>query len=140
MKDSKYKIIAGILVAIVIVGGALYYYDTPPTFQTSITNAVTVHQISLYEDRADPNELIIKLGDKVQFNSTDGQNHNISRGKGNDYGHVHEHAPGASSTTESGSFGVGEGYLVSFTQIGTYYFHDHFDPDAFITILVYEER
>ena len=91
-----------------------------------------IHEISLLNNRAEPNELIIHLNDRVQFNSKDNKKHDIALGKGNDYGMKHEHIGG-----DSGNFGPGEGYLVTFKKVGTYYFHDDFNPNIFITILVY---
>ncbi len=91
-----------------------------------------VHEVSLYDNRAEPNELVVKLIDKVQFNSKNNKMHDVALGKGNDYGMHHEHAGG-----DSGIFGAGEGYIVSFKKVGTYYFHDDLNPNIFVTVLVY---
>lgn len=102
--------------------------------QSAAAGNPAVHQVALKDGAAFPNEVIIELGDQVQFNSSDGRTHNISSGKGNDYGEEHGHV---ASGADSGEFGADEGYLVSFSEPGTYYFHDHYDADAFITVLVY---
>ena len=93
-----------------------------------------VHHVSLKDGAAFPDELVIKVGEQVQFNSNDGRSHNISSGKGNDYGEEHGHDEQGVS---SGQFAADEAFLVSFPAPGTYYFHDHYDASAFITVLVY---
>lgn len=124
----------------VTVGFGLYFYSKPKenvnlkVVEAHATN--TIYQVALSNGKADPNELIIHTNDKVQFNSRDGKSHNIAQGRGNDYGQAHEHAGGVGAI-ESGNFRADEAYLVYFKKAGTYYFHDHLDPNIFITILVY---
>jgi plastocyanin len=85
------------------------------------TAGSSVHQVALKDGAAFPDELVIKVGEQVQFNSNDGRSHNISSGKGNDYGEEHDHVAYAAA---SGQFEADEAYLVSFPEPGTYYFHD----------------
>ncbi|HEY0011158.1 MAG TPA: hypothetical protein VGB97_04620 [Candidatus Paceibacterota bacterium] len=113
--------------------GVAYAAQAEGTKQAAVPE--TIHQVALIDGEAFPNELIIPIGDRVQFNSQDGLTHDISTGKGNDYDHEHEHV---TTGVSSGHFGPDEAYLVTLPGAGTYYFHDHYNPDAFITVLVYE--
>lgn len=93
-----------------------------------------VHSVALNADRAVPDILSIKLGEIVVFNSRDGQSHNIAQGKGNDFKRAHDHPEGS---IESGRFAADEGYRVELKKTGTYNFHDHLNPNIYVTIVVY---
>jgi plastocyanin len=130
-----YLIVILLLSVLAIVGAyATKVYSKKVETPVTVTGPVVIHQIALANGVATPNELAIKLGEKIQLNSRDGKLHEISTGKGNDYGNEHDHTVGELS---SGTFGADEGYIISFTKTGTYFFHDHFNPNEFITIVVY---
>ncbi len=140
--QNKKKIIGGFLVVVLIgIGFALgaTRSQTNAEVQTvavedRVNTTENIYYVALNEKNAIPAELLIKRGEFVQFNSNDGKSHDISTGKGNDYGREHDHE----GTTQSGPFGADEGYKVQFNLIGTYYFHDHNNPDITITVAVYD--
>lgn len=108
------------------------------TSEPTSIEAPQTHMVRLLKEGMDPRELIVKVGESVQFNSADGRSHNIGQGDGGDpdLGRAHDHPQEA---LESGKFNKDEGYLVTFTRPGVYSFHDHFDSDLFITIIAYEK-
>ena len=95
--------------------------------------ADAAYQVSLRGDHAEPDILIVKAGESVQFNSRDGKTHNLTQGKGSGYEQDHDHTPGL----EPGEFSADEGYRVLFHEPGTFYFHDHFNPDISVTVVAY---
>lgn len=91
------------------------------------------HMVSLLEDRADPDIVIVNTGDQVQFNSRDGKEHNLTQGSGNAADEIHSHD---AEGIESGIFKSDEAYKVQFKKRGIYSFHDHFNPDIYIRVIV----
>ncbi|GAC1413044.1 MAG: hypothetical protein NVSMB66_3890 [Candidatus Doudnabacteria bacterium] len=95
-----------------------------------------ITKIDLLSDRAKPDVVAIKINQSVQFDTKDGQKHQISSGKGADgLGDPHQHD---STGIESAVFGPEEAYLLKFSKAGTYYFHDHFNPKIAATVIVYD--
>lgn len=101
--------------------------------------------VALTPEGMKPDELAVKVGEFVQFNSADGKRHNISLGEGaggaEDSGHAahkgkHEHTSGYAS----GDFEADEAWRVQFREPGTYYLHDHYNPKLNILVIVYEEK
>lgn len=101
--------------------------------------------VALTPEGMRPDELAVKVGEFVQFNSADGKRHNISLGEGaggtEDSGHAahegkHEHTSGYTS----GDFEADEAWRVQFKEPGTYYLHDHYNPELNILVIVYEEK
>ncbi|MES2437063.1 MAG: hypothetical protein V4519_03545 [Patescibacteria group bacterium] len=145
---NKKYITLGILALVIVTAGATAYAMNKNSWQedavlgTSEIKIPTTHYVDLTDDKAVPAELLIKIGEYVQFDSKDGKTHNISSGKGNDYGNTHEHTATSSKMSgdqiESGPFGADEGFKVFFARTGTYYFHDHMDADITITVAVYD--
>lgn len=86
-----------------------------------------------------PTELAVKTGEFIQFNTADGQKHNLSLGDGHNSEQgshdpqAHDHSAGF----ESGEFGPGEAYRVQFKKPGTFVMHDHDHPTNRILIVVY---
>ncbi|MES2876676.1 MAG: hypothetical protein V4678_04380 [Patescibacteria group bacterium] len=105
------------------------------------------HQVSLTKDQTKPVDLLINVGDYVQFNSKDGSEHQIIQGKPTaDHGHdeyadaVHGEEHGATdSPLDSGIIKADEGYLVQFKEIGKLEFHDNYNHDYAITVIVYDK-
>ena len=95
--------------------------------------------VNLTKDGINPDTLAVKIGEYVQFNSADGQEHDIGFGSGtNDARHEteHEHI----GQLESGNFKADEGWRVQFNTVGTYEFHDHYNPKQNILIVVYKPK
>ena len=105
------------------------------------------HTVSLTKDETEPVDLLINVGDYVQFNSKDGGEHQIIQGKPTaDHGHdeyadaVHGEEHGKTdSPLDSGVFKADEGYLIQFKDIGKFEFHDNFNHDYAITVIVYDK-
>lgn len=91
------------------------------------------YQVQLQATKATPDTLSIPVGSTVQFDSHDGNEHELALGEGAADGHGHDHT-GAYS---SGTFGADEGWRVQFKETGTYFFHDHKNPDINILVVVY---
>lgn len=86
--------------------------------------------VDLYQDKASPNTLAVAVGSYVQFNSKDGKAHELSLGGG---GGEHEHK----GDFQSGEFKADEGWRVQFKEEGTFTFHDHYNPNVNIVVVVY---
>ena len=105
------------------------------------------HQVSLTGTQTEPIDLLVDVGDYVQFNSRDGREHQVIQGKPTaDHGHdeyadaVHGEAHGlADSPLDSGIIKADEGYLVQFTTVGKFDFHDNYNHDYAITVISYDK-
>lgn len=117
------------------------------TDNTTLGSKENPHVVSLTKDQTEPVDLLINVGDYVQFNSKDGSEHQIIQGKPTaDHGHdeyadaVHGEAHGATdSPLDSGIFKADEGYLLQLKNVGKYEFHDNFNHDYAISVIVYDK-
>lgn len=131
MKILRNKLIL-IALAVVAMGAGFMVANqlvSKDHVQTAEASAAGV-QIQLQGNKATPDTVTVKVGETVQFNTADGKKHEIALGQG---GHDHEHI----GTYSSGDFGAGEAWRVQFKQAGNYYFHDHFNPDINVLVVVY---
>lgn len=96
-----------------------------------MTSDRKVHSVAIKKSNDQPIDLLIKSGEYVQFNSADGGEHQIVQGDG----HNTTHGEGA---LDSGVFKGDEGYRLQFSKIGKYEFHDNYDHDYTITVIVYD--
>ena len=96
-----------------------------------------IHYVALHATSSEPSYLLIKTGEYVEFDSKDGKSHNIASGVGNGNDEKHDHQQGQ---VESGEFAPDEGFLAQFNKVGTFYFHDHQNPNINISIGVYDPR
>ena len=147
----------GVIVAIISFGAVFAIRSDNGQVASNTTTSRTAnqvfgskenpHQVSLTKDQTEPVDLLINVGDYVQFNSKDGSEHQIIQGKPTaDHGHdeyadaVHGEAHGDSvSPLDSGVIKADEGYLVQFKDIGKLEFHDNFNHDYAITVIVYDK-
>lgn len=98
--------------------------------------------VKVSKEGMNPDTLTVKVGEYVQFNSADGQQHNLGLGEGeaskstDHQAHAaqHEHIGDFSS----GDFNADEAWRVQFKEAGTYKFHDHYNPKLYILIVAYE--
>ncbi len=88
--------------------------------------------VALKADGAEPDIVTVKVGETVQFNSADGNSHNLSNGLG---GEEHEH----SGPYSSGEFKSDEAWRVQFKQPGTFKFHDHLNPNINVLVVAYNQ-
>jgi hypothetical protein len=128
-----------IIIIGILVGPLLYFLALPQLISAigrkPLPPQPIIHMVSLYKDRSVPDEVVVKVGEYIQFNSKDGGHHSIAEGMGTDDHHMHDHNNFGS---KSGTFGADEAYKVVFNKIGAYYFHDHLNPTSITTVLVYD--
>lgn len=146
------------LLAGVVVFAAMIGFAGVRIMQPGNANAAscTGTCVEITAEGMNPDTLAVKVGDFVQFNTADGQMHNISLGAGagahveedQEKGHhegketkgyvahgaPHEHVGDYSS----GDFGSGEAWKVQFKKAGTFRLHDHYNPNLEILVVVYE--
>lgn len=129
----------GLAIALFVLGSSLGFFlhtrvraNALPA-QKEEEKKTVAHQVLLLQDRAEPGTLLVNVGEFVQFNSKDGRSHNLAQGRGNNFGHDHDHEPGL----ESGIFGPDEAYRVEIKNPGTYFFHDHVHPELSATAVAY---
>lgn len=130
-----------IVATIAITAG---FFGIQPLTKPKLANANGCQGVcvNITPDGMEPNELVVKTGEYVQFNTADNQRHNLSLGKGaenSSHGHdklAHDHDPGL----ESGEFGPGEAWHAQFKKAGTYVMHDHKHPANSILIVVYDAK
>ena len=152
-------IIAGGLVVAIISFAAVFTIQNKDDQEVASNAATAVaddstlgskenpHLVSLTKDQTEPVDLLINVGDYVQFNSKDGSEHQIIQGKPTaDHGHdeyadaVHGEEHGATdSPLDSGIFKADEGYLLQLKTVGKYEFHDNFNHDYAISVIVYDK-
>lgn len=135
MKKNK-KFIMFLFIAVVLAATltTLYVGNISGSYMPSgKVNASNIHMVSLLENKVYPEIIIAKVGDYVQFNAMDGKEHNLSQGSGNAVSKRHAHAEAG---LESGKFKGDEAYKIQFKKVGIYSFHDHFNPDAYIRVIV----
>ena len=103
------------------------------TRDESVKDLPADQTVSLQSDKASPDEVSIKVGQVLQFNANDDKSHRLAFGEG---GTEHQHT----SKTDSGVFKPGEGWRVRFDKPGTYFFHDHFNPNINILVVAYNPK
>lgn len=107
---------------------------------TEASRATATAKVALLPGHADPSVIAVTQGGTVEFAAKDGRVHNMVQGSGDNEVHqelgqdVHDH-PGMAK--ESGDFGPGQSYQVTFHQVGTFTFHDHHNPKISVTVIVY---
>lgn len=119
-------------VVIVALGSALVsFLLTRNSNQQSITTDQRINTVALKKSNNQPIDLLIKAGEYVQFNSADGEQHQVVQGHNSNTTH-------GENMLDSGVFDGDEGYKIQFTKIGKYEFHDNNDHDYTITVIVYD--
>lgn len=106
----------------------------PP--KATFENGSVVNHVFLLQAGALPDAMAVKLGEFVQFDEKDGKFHSIAQGGGDEFNQTHSHEEFG---LESGKFGPGEAYRISFSRTGTFHFHDHYNSKIFVTVIVYRE-
>lgn len=160
MLSNKFIIPAAIVVGGLIAGGIGYAvaYSVRAGSESSQSNVSTnqestlgsrqnPHKVKLTKSETDPVDLLINVGDYVQFDSDDAKEHQIIQGKPTeDHGHdalsdaTHGEEHGITNKPlDSGIIKADEGYLVQFKNVGKFEFHDNFNHDYAITVIVYDK-
>lgn len=124
-------ILIGIMVVAALASfGAVYAVTGNKSSSSSVNEDCNGTCVSLYKDKASPNTIAVAKGGFVQFNSKDGNVHDLSLGGG---GSEHEHK----GKFQSGDFKGDEGWRVQFNDEGTFTFHDHYNPEVNVVVVVY---
>lgn len=92
--------------------------------------------VALSADGAEPDELSVKVGEYVQFNSADGKKHNLGLSSGSRHGGQGD----SSEQYNSGDFAADEAWRVQFKQTGSYELTDRYNPKQTILIVVYKPK
>jgi plastocyanin len=96
--------------------------------------------VAIEADGISPDELAVKIGEFVQFNSADGKSHELTTATDNNAGdHSNIHG-GSKTTVASGIFGADEAWRVQFKQAGTYRLRDTKNANQEILVVVYEPK
>jgi plastocyanin len=129
-KSQLIIVIAFLSVAAISFAGfyQLGQTDAPVSARDNCTDATC---IDITSDGIKPGEVAIEAGRYVQFNTKDGKTHNLSLGKG---GEAHDHT----GPLHSGDFKKDEAWRVQFKEEGSYYFHDHYNPELSVLVVVYK--
>ena len=93
-----------------------------------------IQHIILYPNKVDPSAIAVTVGNKVEFDNSDQELHNLAQGVDN----TAEHGHAMGGNVQSGVFGQGEGYQLTFTKTGTYNFHDTLHTQLIATVVVYD--
>lgn len=136
-------IFVGGFVVVSVAAFAVTYTMSAKSEKTSTASIVTnaqgtkedPHQVALLANNKDPVDIIIKKGEYIQFNSKDGKDHQLIQGA-----HSKEHGPTGHtpSPLDSGIIKGDEGYLLQFKETGKYDFHDNYNHNSTISVLVYD--
>lgn len=86
--------------------------------------------IALSKDQTEPQVITVTVGSFVQFNSADGNKHNVALVHS---GVQHEDE----ERYESGDFTADEAWKVQFKKDGTYTFADRYNKDIEVSVVVY---
>lgn len=135
------------ILLLVLISAVIAFMTTTYFFKNNNQNIITNCNsicVDLMSDGMVPNSLSVKVGETVQFNSKDGKSHNIGLGEGqgvpadehDNIEHNHEHL----GSYESGDFKSDEAWRVTFKKVGTYKFHDHYNPKLNILVVVYDSK
>lgn len=121
-------VLIGIMMVVAVASfGVIYAVSSNKSKSVENCNGTCV---SLFKDKASPDTIAVAKGGYVQFNSKDGNTHDLSLGGG---GSEHEHK----GKFQSGEFKGDEGWRVQFNDEGTFTFHDHYNPKVNIVVIVY---
>lgn len=131
--DSKLALILIVSILFGALASALGYKYAASLSkdQNSSSNCAADYCVDLTDDGAKPGEISVRKNSTVLFNSADGKKHSLSLGEG---GEKHSH----SGPFNSGEFQADEAWKAQFSQAGTYYFHDHYNPKINVLVVVYD--
>lgn len=139
---SKFLIPAiGILAVIVGLTASSAIFDKSQKTKAVNCNGICVN---IEADGMKPNELALKTGEFVQFNTADNRKHNIALENSEGTKLSENNQPSRDMNTESeyksGEFGKDEAWRVQFKKPGTYRLYDRNYPENKILIVVYTPK
>lgn len=168
-KKQRYFIVATFFVLMsmsAVITGFLTARNESGQAQSE-SNSSTVTSIDLFESSVSKDTIVLEVGQTVQVNNKSSYLRELSLGSGNaghapenseeaqeDYleeresdthedkshkqeesKHAHDHTDGFSSRL----FGPDEAWKATFQEPGTYFLHDHANPEVNILVVVYEK-
>ena len=122
----------GVLIVTIAIGYGMLVY----LHDHSGSRPDQSHIVQLRSTGAFPDVKTVEKGSYIEFDARDGRSHNIYEG----LAHAGHESASTNKVTESGIFGVDSGYRVTFSQVGTYEFHDYLHDNITITVIVYEPK
>ena len=131
LNKSNAVLTIAFLILVTVTSLGTYFLHQHTLKVSKITNVPSVHQVLLNKNNVSPDSLTVKGGESVQFNSNDGKSHKIALGEG---GHEHDHE----GSFSSGEFKANEAWRATFKEPGTYFFHDHLNPDINVLVVAYK--
>lgn len=87
-----------------------------------------VHKFFLSEGKTEPVSITARPGDEIVFMVLDDSLHNMAE----------ERSSKRDARLESGEFGAGESYVLSFSEPGMYSFYDRMNTDIHVVIVIEE--
>ena len=129
------KIIIGVIVLVVIVGGAFFVMSqsgkmqtqqgstsqAQPTTQTGSSPVVAKNAVTIQNMAFSPASLAVKVGDKVTWTNQDSVGHS---------------ATADDSSFDTGVLAQGQSGSITFSKAGTYTYHCKVHPSMTATIIV----
>lgn len=85
-----------------------------------------MHKFFLSEGKAEPASITASPGDEIVFMVLDDSLHNMAE----------ERSSKRDARLESGEFGVGESYVLSFSSPGMYSFYDRMNTDIHVVVVI----
>lgn len=122
--------LAGVFMLVALAGFTATFAMSKGSSAVTSTTKCQGTCVALQADGAKPDTITVTPGSYVQFNSADGKEHSLSLGDG---GSEHEHK----GSFSSGDFKADEAWRVQFKDEGSYIFHDHYNPDINVLVVVY---
>jgi plastocyanin len=128
-----------LLITLMFFGATIGFFGVNMSKSISSTTTSSCNGIcvALKPSGIEPDELAVKVGETVQFNSADGAKHNLVEGSGQE-NHSPKHHDNNGGFV-SGEFAADEAWRMQFQKAGTYRLHDQYNPSQNILIVVYEE-
>lgn len=116
------KIIIGIIIALVVIGGIAYFFTHTQT-QTNpgSGSSVTKNEVTIQNMAFSPATLSVKVGDKVTWTNQDSVAHT---------------ATADDNSFDTGTIAQGQSGSFTFTKAGTYTYHCSIHPNMTATIIV----
>lgn len=131
LRNQKFFYVAVLLVGALLGFGMIYALTSRNDNGRLVSQQCNGSCVSLEGNRAKPDSIAVERGSYVQFNSADGKSHNLSLGSG---GEEHSHK----GKFHSGEFAADEAWRIQFNDEGSFYFHDHLNPNINILVVVYQ--
>lgn len=140
--NSKTLILLGIVILVIVLGGALFLNrsfktgttnttintQTPTTTQSQTTNKIAPAVVTVTNSGFEPKDLKIKVGAQVVWTNTSGKTVTVN----SDNHPTHLLWP----FLNLGAFDNGQSVSTTFAKSGKYTYHNHLDPNQTGSVIV----